>query len=76
MGRIILIIIAAVAIVAVVAILASVWNAAFAASTRNLRPLFGTDKEGMMAPTGMQKVAFVALIVLLLGVASGWLGGL
>ncbi|NNE51342.1 MAG: hypothetical protein HKN30_02960 [Sulfitobacter sp.] len=76
MARILLIVIAAAAIVAIVAILLTVWNAAFAAGSRNLRPLFGADKEGMMAPTGLQKVAFVALIVLLFGVASGWLGGM
>ena len=32
----------------------------------------GTD----MASTGIQKAAYVALIVVLFGTASGWLGGL
>jgi hypothetical protein len=29
-----------------------------------------------MTPSGIQKVAYTALIVLLFGVATGWLGGL
>jgi hypothetical protein len=29
-----------------------------------------------MTPSGIQKVAYAALIVLLFGVATGWLGGL
>ncbi|MFT6675224.1 MAG: hypothetical protein ACJAVM_001413 [Sulfitobacter sp.] len=29
-----------------------------------------------MAPRSLQKFAYVALIVVLFGVASGWLGGL
>lgn len=29
-----------------------------------------------MSPTGLQKTAYVALVVLLFGVSSGWLGGL
>jgi len=33
-------------------------------------------EDGEMAPTGIQKAAYVALIVVLFGVASGWLGGM
>lgn len=29
-----------------------------------------------MSGTGLQKIAYVALLVVLFGVASGWLGGL
>ena len=29
-----------------------------------------------MRSTGFQKVSYVALVVILLGVSSGWLGGL
>lgn len=29
-----------------------------------------------MSRTGLQKIAYVALLVLLFGVATGWLGGL
>lgn len=29
-----------------------------------------------MRSTGFQKIAYIALVVVLLGVSSGWLGGL
>jgi hypothetical protein len=29
-----------------------------------------------MTPSGIQKIAYLALVVLLFGVATGWLGGL
>lgn len=29
-----------------------------------------------MTPTGIQKVTYAALIILLFGVSTGWLGGL
>jgi len=38
--------------------------------------MFGPNQEGQMAPTAFQKVAYAALIVLLFGVATGWLGGM
>jgi hypothetical protein len=76
MGRLLLIVIAAIALVAIVAILLLIWNAALAAGTRGLRPLFATSGDDKMAPSGFQKVAFLALILLLLGVSLGWLGGL
>jgi cell division protein FtsX len=76
MGRLFLIVLLAAVFVAIVAILVSVWNAAVAAGTERLRPYFNPDKDGMMAPSGFQKVAFVALIVVLFGVTAGWLGGL
>lgn len=34
------------------------------------------DIEGHMRPKTFQKVSYVALIVLLFGVSTGWLGGL
>tara|TARA_R110002094_G_scaffold206657_1_gene177237 strand:- start:135 stop:365 length:231 start_codon:yes stop_codon:yes gene_type:complete len=76
MARLFLIVVLAAVFVAIVAILVSIWNSAVTAGARSLRPYFNTDKDGMMAPSGFQKVAFVALIVVLFGVTSGWLGGL
>lgn len=32
--------------------------------------------DHIMGPNGLRKAAYVALIVLLFGVSSGWLGGL
>ena len=43
---------------------------------RALQPVFGPTKDGVMAPTALQKVAYVALIALLFGTTSGWLGGM
>lgn len=36
----------------------------------------GLSQGEIMTPSGIQKVAYVALVVLLFGVATGWLGGL
>ncbi|SFS38210.1 hypothetical protein SAMN04488040_0112 [Sulfitobacter marinus] len=46
------------------------------AGQNTLRPPNGLDKEGLMIPTPFQKITYAALIVLLFGVATGWLGGL
>ncbi|MBD3662645.1 hypothetical protein [Sulfitobacter aestuariivivens] len=76
MGRLFLIFALLAVIVAFVAILVSVWNTIFAAGRDGLRTYGGFGKDGVMAPTGLQKAAYVALIVVLFGVATGWLGGL
>lgn len=34
------------------------------------------NEEGLMIPTPFQKITYAALVVLLFGVATGWLGGL
>lgn len=36
----------------------------------------GQQDGGLMVPTPYQKITYAALIVLLFGVATGWLGGL
>ena len=36
----------------------------------------GQQDEGLMVPTPYQKITYAALVVLLFGVATGWLGGL
>ena len=79
MGRLLLLLALLAVAVAIVAVLISIWDAAYEGGRRVARPLFGTDsigEESPMAPTGFQKIAYVALIVLLLGISSGWLGGL
>ncbi len=76
MARLFLILAVAAVIVAFVAILVSVWNAAYEGGHRALRPLFGSGQEGLMTPTTLQKVSYIALIVLVFGVCTGWLGGL
>ncbi|OAN77674.1 hypothetical protein A8B82_12235 [Sulfitobacter sp. EhC04] len=76
MGRLFLLALVAGVIIAIVVILASIWSNAVDQGRRALRPIFGPTKDGVMAPNGLQKVAYVALIALLLGTASGLLGGL
>ena len=76
MVRLFLILMFCVAIVAVVMILASTMRRTLSDSTLRQRPVMGHTKDKIMASSGIQKVAFVALIVILFGVASGWLGGL
>jgi len=76
MGRLFLFALAVGVIIAIVVILASIWSNTVDQGRRALRPFFGPTEDGMMAPNGLQKVAYVALIALLVGTASGLLGGL
>ncbi len=76
MARLFLFLVFLAVIVAIVAILVSVWNEVYRTGRRAMRPMFGPNDGGLMAPSGLQKIAYLALIVLLLGVTSGWLGGL
>lgn len=75
MARLLFIVILLVAIVAIVAIVVSVLGKAAQAGQEALRPIYGSREGGLMAPTTFQKIAYTALIVLMCGVASGWLGG-
>lgn len=76
MARVLLIIMTLAVCVAIVVILYSIWTRVSAVAQRNLRPVLAQAKDGEMAPSGIQKAAYIALIVVLFGVASGWLGGL
>ena len=76
MARLLLLLLVAMAVVAAVALLVSWFNSAYQAGQHVLRTQFDTDGRRLMAPTGFQKVAYVALIVLMLGVSVGWWGGL
>lgn len=76
MARLFLIMIMAVAFVAIVAILLSVWNAAAAAMAERRSMVSSSKGSNIMAPTGFQKISFVALIAVLIGVSSGLLGGM
>lgn len=76
MARIILILLVAAASIAFAMILYSIWLNLVQVGQRKLAPVLAQAKEGEMAPTGIQKAAYIALIVVLFGVASGWLGGL
>ncbi|APE42840.1 hypothetical protein BOO69_04930 [Sulfitobacter alexandrii] len=76
MGRVLLFALFVGVIVAIVVILGSIWNSTMDQGRRALKPVFGPTKDGVMAPNGLQKVAYVALIALLFGTASGLLGGM
>ncbi|MEW9921514.1 hypothetical protein AB2B41_18040 [Marimonas sp. MJW-29] len=76
MARILLILLLTAVCIAIAMILYSIWTNLVQAGQRTLAPVLAQAKEGEMAPTGIQKAAYVALIVVLFGVASGWLGGL
>ena len=75
MARLFLILIFCVALAAFVMIVASVSRTTITESARYLRPALGPTKDDIMASSGIQKAAYIALIVVLFGVASGWLGG-
>ena len=76
MGRLFLIL-AALGVVAMLAVIVTTsLRDAARAGRAGLRTYGGFGEDGLMAPTGIQKAAYVALIVLLFGVTTGWLGGL
>lgn len=76
MGRLLVIVATLALIVAFVAILVSIVARILDASRRASAPAQGQEIYRPMAPTPFQKITYVALIVLLFGVSTGWLGGL
>lgn len=76
MARLFLIAILLAGCAVIVLILASTWTRFATTSSRRLRPISGPIKDDIMASSGIQKAAYIALIIVLFGVATGWLGGL
>ncbi|GAA6174684.1 hypothetical protein [Sulfitobacter pacificus] len=76
MARLLLILILVAAGVAFAVILHALWTRITQAGKRGMNPANGITKGQDMAPSGIQKAAYIALIVVLFGTASGWLGGL
>ncbi|MFK7837884.1 MAG: hypothetical protein AB8B60_16870 [Sulfitobacter sp.] len=76
MARLFLILMTLAVCVAIAAVLYAIWTSIVTEGQRRLAPVLGKSKESLMAPTGIQKAAYIALIVVLFGVASGWLGGM
>jgi cell division protein FtsX len=64
------------ALIAIVVILASTLHHLINTGKPGLHPAEGHTKDQDMASSGIQKAAYIALIIVLFGVASGWLGGL
>tara|TARA_R110002049_G_scaffold10127_8_gene50615 strand:+ start:3460 stop:3690 length:231 start_codon:yes stop_codon:yes gene_type:complete len=65
----------ALGIAIVLAVVSTLARLADSAGTA-LGPIWGSEKGNLMAPTPFQKISYVALLLVLLGVTSGWLGGL
>ncbi|TMM51845.1 hypothetical protein [Sulfitobacter sabulilitoris] len=76
MTRLFLFLALLVVVVAISAVLVSIWVTAYDAGRAALRPIFASGTGGAMTPTGFQKIAYLALLLLLVGVTTGWLGGL
>ncbi len=76
MGRLFLFVVLLVALVVIVFVLITIAARFLDAGQKMLRSTNGQIKEGLMVPTPFQKITYAALIVLLFGVATGWLGGL
>ncbi len=76
MARLILILMFCAALAAIVAILASSVTRLISGQSHRLNATAGLSKDEDMASSGIQKAAYIALIIVLFGVASGWLGGL
>ncbi len=75
MARIFLFLILAVAIFAFAVFVVSIGSEAARAGRRVMRPVVGADQRSRGVPKEIRKAAVIALIVLLFGVSSGWLGG-
>lgn len=76
MARVFIILLLAAVCIGVAMVIYSAGTRMIEAGERSLKPMLGKTEDGEMAPTGIQKAAYVALIVVLFGVASGWLGGM
>ncbi|MCX8226305.1 MAG: hypothetical protein OTI35_09540 [Sulfitobacter sp.] len=63
-------------VLVIVYVLLTIVTRVLDAGQNMLEPGHGQNKEGLMVPTPFQKITYAALIVLLFGVATGWLGGL
>lgn len=79
MARLALIMVLLIAFVAIVAIIVVSANARIQANAEARRSIAGPRGQlggSLMASNSFQKIAYIALIVLLFGVTTGWLGGL
>lgn len=76
MARVFLILLMVAIAIAVAMVVYNAGNRMMRTATGSGRTSQGQTGIDLMAPTGIQKAAYIALIVVLFGVASGWLGGL
>lgn len=73
MARLFIILILLAAVIAIVVILHAIWTVIV---QRGPEIASGPPGGSDMATNGISKAAYIALIVVLFGTASGWLGGL
>lgn len=76
MARIVMFLVALAALVVIILGAASLLGRAADSAGTALRPIWGSKRGNMVAPTTFQKIAYGALLVVLLGLTSGFLGGL
>lgn len=76
MGRFFLFLAMLALAVAIAVFLLSIWRGVWLAGQDMSRAMVRAGTGGWMAPNGIQKIAYAALIVVMFGVATGWLGGL
>lgn len=76
MARVFLILLMAAVAIALAMVVYDAGSRMLRAGLDGNRTSLGQTGKHDMAPSGIQKAAYIALIVVLFGVASGWLGGL
>lgn len=76
MSRLLLFLALLVLAVAIAALLLSIWRSAVSLGQDMARPMMRAGERGRMAPNGLQKTAYLALLALLFGLATGLIGGL
>ncbi|MFV8557914.1 hypothetical protein ACNQ62_07560 [Sulfitobacter sp. SBS6] len=76
MGRLLVFVATLALIVAFGAVLVTIIARILDAGRRASTPAHGQEVYRPMAPTPFQKITYAALVVLLFGVSTGWLGGL
>lgn len=76
MGRILLFVAMLAVAVAIALFVLSIWRGVWVMGQDVARDMSRRGKGNVMAPGGVQKIAYVALIIVMFGVAVGRLGGL
>ncbi|MFV0514163.1 MAG: hypothetical protein ACK5MY_11120 [Jhaorihella sp.] len=76
MGRIIIFLGFLVLAVAFAVLLLSILRGVCSFGQDMMRPMLQAGERELLAPTGIQKVAYAALLILLFGLTTGLIGGL
>ncbi len=76
MSRVILFLVLVALLAVAVIVLTAAVTRAIEVGQKALRTSHDQRNEGLMVPTQFQKITYAALVVLLFGVTTGWLGGL